>query len=54
MATGLLHDTWKNMKRMGIRESHLVLEFNLGERNSPQMIYKTNPILFSFQMIVDF
>lgn len=45
----LSHDTQKNMKRSGIKESHLVFDFNFGERNSSKMIYKTNSILFSIQ-----
>lgn len=34
----------ENMKRIGIKESHLALDFNFGERNSPPMIYKINSI----------
>lgn len=51
MVTVLSHDTRKNMKRIGIKGSHLVFNFNFGERNSPKMIYKTNSI-FPFQMII--
>lgn len=40
------------MKRIGIKESHLALDFNFGERNSPPMIYKINSILFSSKIII--
>ena len=48
----LSHDTWKNMKRIGIKGSHLVFFFNFGGRDSLKMIYKANYFIFPFNMIM--
>ena len=48
----LSHDTWKNMKRIGIKGSHLAFFFNFGGRDSLKMIYKANYFIFPFNMII--
>lgn len=52
IATVLSHDARKNMKRIGIKGSHLVFFFNFGGRNSPKMIYKTHYFIFPFNLIM--